>query len=400
MGVMPFLSFALSIASMSFLAGWSASRVILPEPEAPPSRLGAPQMSDTARREEPPIELEPLRREELSIELKPTNNDYRDEGDDRTQWKACQGRDTIDYKFDKTFEWTIVMSTSHANSDFFLNWWQYYQKLEIDANLFVLTEDDQVYELLQNKKNLSNERIAVIDSENFRTHPLQLLSLACSPILQAKNLILAHVDTVWQKDPIPHVQTHLYGDLELDLVGQVDNTTTKEYSGGFLAMKVNSPIVRMLSEWDDKLSQPGGLEEEPARLLPNGRLPESADQATLREVLQSDDDRTTVCHEGLPTALFPSATDFFDEEKTDQYTRDLAVVVHNNWNNHGHDKKKKRFQKFGLWSHYSRSVLKNKAKAAPKQEEAPKTFLEMVETNVSLTKAAMEDLVLSAATDT
>ena len=122
----------------------------------------------------------------------------------------------------KQYNWTIMMTLNDGFYDFFQNWYRHYQKLDLDLDIVLFTEDTVVHEKLQ-KANLPNVTLvttkfeqltgtndaSVAYSYNDKSYeilasqrPSSMLDVLCT----GRNLLYVDVDTVWKQNPFPYLQ--------------------------------------------------------------------------------------------------------------------------------------------------------------------------------------------------
>ena len=215
-----------------------------------------------------------------------------------------------------------------------------------DANIVVMAEDNQAYNKLLNMSLPNtilvptNHDIAINTMTNgvdydgnhsfgspwykrlVTTRPQRLLSVLCSTDLHVENLIYADVDSVWRENPIPYIESHLYGEDPLDIVAQVDNPDLHPvaYCTGLLAVKNNDKVKQLLWAWERAIADKWKADA----------VDESGDQPIFGDVIHSQLIQDSgLKHGSLPILQFPSGRSYFNIETTDA-EREKAAVVHNN----------------------------------------------------------------------
>ena len=226
--------------------------------------------------------------------------------------------------------WTILMTVNDGYFDFFQNWINFYNKLQLNNPIIVVAEDDLVFKKLQKQKGkpvfklVRSWRISLNLPVMYMTKGFKkLVSVRPSYILKylenGTNILYADTDSVWLQDPFPFFNGTY--DMWMQVDGQPDNLCT-----GFMAIKSNSKTIKLMKLWETSLNQ---------------RL--DINQPAFSRVYKD----SNVVIKKLDTNLFPSGQQFFEEFS--DVERNHVVVVHNNYIN-GHDKKLARFKKFNLWS--------------------------------------------------
>ena len=245
---------------------------------------------------------------------------------------------TQEVELAKTFysshNWIILMTVNTGYLDFFQNWFWYFRRHQLNVTVIVIAEDNACFEKLNQLYNNTSHSVTIersgsettesaadFDSAQFNklvgqrpTHILKYLQLGY-------NVLYSDTDSVWLKNPFPH----LVG--EFDIWAQLDHVM---HCTGFLAIKTNQRTLQFVREWRTYMEK---------RTTTN-------DQIGFLEM-----DKRRLCIQGLNTDFFPAGYQYFAVNSNTGYSNDKyadAVVVHNNFII-GHDKKKERFKKFNLW---------------------------------------------------
>ncbi|KAL4234649.1 hypothetical protein ACF0H5_006290 [Mactra antiquata] len=234
------------------------------------------------------------------------------------------------YESRSTTAWTVLLTVNTGFFDFFSNWFFYYSKLKLDLPIVIIAEDDKVYKKLKTLCSycqVSRSKLNISEATNFSTiiykkfvsqRPSYILRL----LHEGKNVLYADVDSVWLHNPLPYFNASVDFTYQLDLPQTVCT--------GFLAIKNNSKTIKMVDEWHKIMT----LQSET-----------TYDQTGLNQVFKKYSN--SIRNQALNTLFFPNGLQYFKEFNMLQ--RSSVVVVHNNYII-GHDNKKKRFQKFGLWA--------------------------------------------------
>ena len=232
-------------------------------------------------------------------------------------------------------KWIILVTVNTAYVDFFQNWFWYFQKLKLSVPVMAIAEDDTSFERLsQLYKNMNSsvtfERSETVDetaedpadygSAEFNKLVGQRPARILKYLQLGFNVLYTDTDTVWLKDPFPH------------LVGQFDIWTTLDkprHCTGFLAIKNNPNTQKFMQKWITYMEKNTWIN----------------DQTGFSEM-----DRSSVCIQGLNTYFFPAGYQYFERKNNTGYSKlyEDVVLVHNNYIL-GHEKKKERFKKFNLW---------------------------------------------------
>lgn len=253
----------------------------------------------------------------------------------KQQQNSSDGQQTISVhsNLNGTITWTILLTINNAFFDFYLNWLWHYQQLHLspDISVIVVAEDNTVYQKL---KALKTQKFTVrrsdmdpinsslvFDTPLFKKYMARRAVYVLEYLQKGVDVLHVDVDSVWLKNPFPF----LVGDY--DIWGQVDRPADL-ICIGFLAFKTNAIVKKFVKLWIDKLES-----------LAYKR----SDQDVFNDLRSN---KTDLKINKLPIYQFPSGQLYF--ERFDNVTRGKAVVVHNNWII-GHDQKRDRFKKFGLW---------------------------------------------------
>lgn len=244
------------------------------------------------------------------------------EGKERVATHLAPDRSTVN---EYPARWTILLTVNGGFYDFFQNWWAHYKRLNMTNTVVVVAEDDAVYAKLQSNSNLTVERSQLTDAgpQTYETPGYnRMVSTRAQHILRhlraGEDVLYTDVDTVWRSDPTPHLG------VAYDLTLQLD--APKYYCTGFMAVRSNPRTIGLFERWDEALLQKAQL-----------------NQPVCNKILQSTEG---LRHAELDKMLFPNGGEYF--QHFDAKSKDAVVVVHNNYII-GHEAKKKRFQKAGLW---------------------------------------------------
>ena len=150
------------------------------------------------------------------------------------------------------------------------------------------------------------------------------------------DVLLSDIDTVWLKDPFPYFKNESISLFTLSDSNNIDaDPRTSTLCAGFMLLKSSDMMEKFTHEWMDSM-----LARDKNNLLQN-------DQAILNKMVSWHRDRTPgFCADVLPYSGFVSGAIFFNTP-AEKLPANLSVV-HNNWIV-GHDSKKERFIKAGLW---------------------------------------------------
>ncbi|KAL4235571.1 hypothetical protein ACF0H5_003967 [Mactra antiquata] len=224
--------------------------------------------------------------------------------------------------------WTVLLSVNDAYFDFFSNWFFFYTKLKLNLPIVIMAEDDKVYTKLKTvcsycqilRSGLNLHEAYDFKSANF----IKLMSQRPGNVLRllrdGKNVLHVDADSVWLHNPLPYLNTFV------DVTYQLDSP--KSLCMGFVAIKSNNRTIKLVEKWRKRMLQ----------------KPRQNDQVTFNTVLRNN--QGIIRHKNLDSRQFPNGRQYFVAFNTTQ--RSGVVIVHNNFII-GHDTKKKRFQKFGLW---------------------------------------------------
>lgn len=222
--------------------------------------------------------------------------------------------------------WYVMVSVSTGFSDMFENWWYHYKKLNLTIPVFVVAEDS-----LTMTKYRDNTNFILIECDNNNIEDTKAFSYATKTykklvskrpahmlgkISLGYNLIYTDIDTIWLKDPRPFFTGNH------DLWASLDGT--RYYCTGFIACKSSPSTITFLKKWNNTLSKSNQL-----------------NQPIFNKLIKN----SSISHSPLSRRLFPSGNLYFKGNKSNTE----VVVIHNNYII-GHDRKVKRFKKYGLWS--------------------------------------------------
>jgi hypothetical protein len=274
--------------------------------------------------------------------------------------------------------YAVVVTVNMGFYDFFLNWHHHYTKLNLEDNatpnrnyttlLVVIAEDTEIYNKLLSYPFNNTEIIlgansvsyaADYDSVAYKSlvseRASHLLNLICGFQPSARNktdwngwiVVYSDIDTVWLQDPIPIIDTTLFrtdgGNLQkipkYDILASIDDHTATHpnyYCTGFLIVASTAHSINFLSQWEQELKSP--------------RL----NQPIFNKLIHEQS--TTIRHGFLAEEKFPSGKLFFNTTKRE--TMEEMVVVHNNYIV-GREKKRRRFEEYGLWNTTILSFVRN-----------------------------------------
>lgn len=225
--------------------------------------------------------------------------------------------------------WTVLVTVSYGFDDMFRNWWYWYSKLNLDADVVLLAEDMQTYRQYNDSRNwitlLSSFNSSLGEGEALQYDTLKykkLVSFRATHILQllrsVKKLIYTDIDTVWLRSPLGYLE----GDY--DFVGALDavHGDAPYFCTGFFAFHNTSAAFTLLVEWEKEL-------------LSSPQL----NQPIFNRIVRTGHFDAKV----LSRVQFPSGNLYFNNQ-----THEQTVVVHNNFIQ-GKENKIRRFQHSRLW---------------------------------------------------
>jgi rhamnogalacturonan II specific xylosyltransferase len=223
-------------------------------------------------------------------------------------------------------KWTILITVNSGYFDFFENWWLHFVQLNITNRVVVIAEDARVLKALEVCfPSIDVERSLLDDVDVLSYNTGKYLKMVSSRALyigkhlrRGEDILYTDVDTVWLADPIPHIQQ------DVDITAQLDDRNY--YCTGFMAIRSTARALSFIERWNKELTRKAQL-----------------NQPVFNRLLTSS---SGVQHASLPSDLFPSGRQYFDEFSIG--ARKEAVVVHNNFVI-GHDNKRERFEIAGLW---------------------------------------------------
>ncbi|XP_030829428.1 UDP-D-xylose:L-fucose alpha-1,3-D-xylosyltransferase 3 [Strongylocentrotus purpuratus] len=241
----------------------------------------------------------------------------------------------IRYKLNISNDGPLVLITSNkAFMDFAENWLESVHRLESRLNIFAIAEDMVAYRTFLRYPDVTTvmtqravspqKRLAYLSHDYnvlINKRPVYIYRL----LAKGRDVLFSDVDTVWLKDPLPHL------DGDYDVVLQVDLRVPKVvYCAGFIFFRATNASRAFVWEWIDRIHK--------AR----DNIP---DQKILNELLEENfgDLRVKV----LDSALFPNGALYFDDKWRRTQTV-KPVIVHNNWIE-DHDEKVLRFKSHGFW---------------------------------------------------
>jgi rhamnogalacturonan II specific xylosyltransferase len=227
------------------------------------------------------------------------------------------------------YDWVLLLTVNNGYFDFFNNWRLHFVKLNISLPVYVIAEDNIVYNKLINIKDIGmtvqrSEYISINTSVIYDSilykkmvsaRPKYILSF----MKKGMNIIYSDLDSVWLKNPLPYFTGNF------DIWSQVDSEPMSIFCTGLLAIKNNKSTLRIVRRWHMILKRRPDL-----------------NQPIFNQLLKY----SSVKLKPLDIKRFPPGNLYF-ERFTDE-ERAGVVVVHNNWIR-GHENKLKRFKKMKLW---------------------------------------------------
>ena len=174
-------------------------------------------------------------------------------------------------------------------------------------------------------------------------------------ILDDMLILYTDTDTVWLKNPFPYIQSKMglnpmvtnhtkriggpSSSSRYEILAAIDNdeywSVSPYYCTGLVILQQTPSVLAFLSKWEKELKS-------------NPQL----NQPIFNTVLRSKE-LPPIRHGGLDESKFPSGRLYFDEwvkegREEEKQKKKEVVFVHNNFIV-GHDAKKERFEKHGLW---------------------------------------------------
>jgi hypothetical protein len=231
-----------------------------------------------------------------------------------------------------TYKWTVLITMNDGFWDFFLNWYFYYQRLQLNWLVIVMAEDDMIFQKISTLNlphfEVIRTKLNLQQSLDFGTADYKaMVSMRATYILRLlckdTNVLYSDVDTVWLKDPSQYFTGH--HDTWIQVDGSGGQEFVPYYCTGFMAIVANNRTRTVMQDWE-------------SALLANAQ----ANQPVFNRILHA----SKVNHTLLPERSFPNGKRFFEQFSREQ--QQAVVIVHNNWIN-GVGKKRKRFGTLGLW---------------------------------------------------
>ena len=283
--------------------------------------------------------------------------------------------------------WTVLLSVSSGFLDLFENWLYWFRKLELGMKVVVIAEDQESLQRCRARGEVevrTGHTLQDADADtDYESGPYkQVVSRRAGYILSLfesqRHIIYSDVDTVWLRDPRPHLTGHH------DLWMSVDEENPLTLCTGFMAMLPTVSTLSVLRAWHDELTRQPQL-----------------NQPLFNRLL----DQHPVRVGRLDRKLFPSGDLYFGKEGvratqplSKVFVRRLpgAVIVHNNWII-GKESKVKRFQVSGLW-HPPSSSSEAEAAAEANHEQSLRMRALGTEwrTNITLGRQEALDYYLEA----
>ena len=228
-----------------------------------------------------------------------------------------------------TFNWSVVVAVNNGYFDFFNNWRLHFIKLNISLPVYVIAEDNSVYDKLLNIKDSGikvqrSEYISINSSVKYKSKSFRQMMSArpfyiLSFLQKGIDIIFSDLDTVWLKNPLPYFT----GDFDIWIQFNTDQLNV--YCSGFMAIKSNKDTYSFIKKWRDAL-----------------KVKPMLNQPAFNQLVK----QSQIKIKGLESKHFPSGRLYF--EKFSREERAGVVVVHNNWII-GHDNKLERFKNMNLW---------------------------------------------------
>jgi hypothetical protein len=269
--------------------------------------------------------------------------------------------------------WTIMMTVNDGYYDFFQNWYQHYQKLNLNMDMVLFAEDQVVLKHLQNA-NLPPtgtivptyfEKLTGKDQDGPFSYgtwqyvtlvdkrPSRMLDVLCV----RRNVLYVDADTVWKRNPLAHLHDDDDGYknkttaadvcMIMERMGDKRLAPGLQFCTGFLAVKANRKTLQLVSTWEAALAltkRPGDYDQQVFNSV-------YSDMYRYRSVEENNITGTTIMAipyvQPLSQKLFPNGRNYFFKNFSKQ-NRDNVVQVHANFKI-GHEKKKDRLIEFGLW---------------------------------------------------
>ena len=228
----------------------------------------------------------------------------------------------------------ILTTTNSLFIDLTENWLESLRRHCMQYNITLVCEDLEGYQYFSRR---SNDLFHIIYTKDFilpgRFQFVEKFDeLICKRVVYIKQLLssgrdvlLADIDGVWIKDPLPIVMDE-YDKYDV-WVAQGRNETIP--CPCFMYMKAVPLVIKMAEQWVERVSSPNNSE---------------TDQIALMHIFE---ELPKLRINRLDKIRFPSGSDFFDP---DWYLRNSNQVYVAHGNHQGrHDGKKSKFQEFGYW---------------------------------------------------
>ena len=229
--------------------------------------------------------------------------------------------------------WIILLIVNDGYIDFFFNWLTFYDHLNLNVPVYVVTEDDTSYIKLQNltQEYLMISRstfVSVKEAQDYKTAMFNVITFRkpthiLEHLQKGRNVLFIDVDALMLRNPFEYFT----GDFDMWIQKDL-STRTPTYCTGFIATKANLRTIEFMRKWIYIMS----------------KYNRHNDQMFFNTVILKN--KRLVKKLGLDFARFPDGAAYFETFTPEE--RSHAVVVHNNFQV-GHDKKKERFKKFDLW---------------------------------------------------
>jgi hypothetical protein len=178
-------------------------------------------------------------------------------------------------------DWVVLLTINSGYFDFFLNWWAFYSRLDLDYQVVVVAEDDNAFrkinalglpKVVVERSAISVEGAADYDTKQYHalvsSRPTYLLRY----LRKGKNLIYTDGDTVWLKDPAAFFKDGkraactrkggervLCGTEGTELWAQIDNPDwggfKPYYCTGLMAIKGTNQTVSLMETWESRMKK-------------------------------------------------------------------------------------------------------------------------------------------------
>jgi rhamnogalacturonan II specific xylosyltransferase len=277
--------------------------------------------------------------------------------------------------------WAVLVTVSSAFIDMFENWLHWYQLLELDMPIILISEDQETFQKYESNSILDTRLSKFFvcqdnltfdcDSKDYRDlvskRPSHILDVMCS----RENVIYTDVDTVWLQDPRPYFSGDHYLWLSLDFEPDLLDFDPAllsffEFCTGFMDMLPTNGTKSMLLAWESELVKKHQLNQP----IFNHLLTQFKLSIGMLDRVRFPSGDIFFGERNISTSiLLPASRLPVNVNQTDH-----VVVVHNNFIQ-GHANKVQRFKNKGLWCKdlppytlSSAALLKTKATPASTQQ--------------------------------